>query len=129
MRAVVLIAVAVIAFGAFECASQTFVNVQEESERPEVARKIQKYLADNFGMEGYKTSWYDNIAGVSVRGDTVKVRTDLSSKEEKASRICGAVSGFVFSNGNRSLGLTNVQVYGSDGQILINRRGLGERCS
>jgi hypothetical protein len=129
MKSFVLIVMVVVAVSALECFSQPIVSVQEESERPEVAKKIQHYLADNFGMKGYKTSWYDNILRLSVRGATVIVKTNLSLKEEKAGRICGAVSGFVFSNENRSLGLENVQVYSSDGQILINRRGLGESCS
>ena len=129
MKALALTVAIMIASGTFDCLGSAFAKAQEESERPEVAKKIQQYLANNFGMKGYKTSWYDNIVGVTLRGETVIVRTNLDSKEEKASRICGAVSGFVFSNENRSLSLKNVQVYGSDGQLLINRRGLSERCS
>lgn len=129
MKKLVMLAVVIIAFGLCERTSQAFIGISQEVENPDVAKKIEKYLASNFGIRGYETSWYYNIIGVSVRGNTVSVKTNLASDESKASNICGAVSGFVFSNENRYLGLTNVQIYGKDGQVLINRRGLGERCA
>ena len=97
------------------------------AENPAVARKIETYLTD-FGMPGTETSWYKNITGVSVRGNTVHVRTNLFSSSRKVSDICAAVSGYVFSNHNRSDGLDNVQVLGQNGQVLVNRRGVGGRC-
>lgn len=103
-------------------------DIGSSAKNSTVAKEIEKNLADNFGMSGYETSWYRNIIGVSVRGNIVEVRTNLSSKNEKADNICGAVSGFVFSNENRSYGLNNVKVLGENGQILINRRGVNERC-
>jgi len=124
-----MLAVVIVAFGICERAGQAFIGISQEAENPDLAKRIEKYLANNFGMRGYETSWYYNIIGVSVRGNTVSVKTNLASDESKASNICGAVSGFVFSNENRYLGLTNVQIYGKDGQVLINRRGLGERCA
>ncbi|HEV3469089.1 MAG TPA: hypothetical protein VG148_07190 [Pyrinomonadaceae bacterium] len=124
-----MLAVVIIAFGICQRTGQAFTGISQETDNPEVAKRIEKYLASNFGMRGYETSWYYNIIGVSVRGNTVSVKTTLAPDESKASNICGAVSGFAFSNENRYLGLTNVQVYGKDGQLLINRRGLGERCA
>ena len=129
MKKLVMLAVVIIAFGVCAPTGRAFIGIPQETENPEVAKRIVKYLADNFGVRGYETSWYYNILGVSVRGNTVSVRTNLDSDEDKASKICGSVSGFVFSNENRYLGLTNVQIYGKDGQVLINRRGLGERCA
>ncbi len=108
------------------CSSSTDMA---EAENPAVAREIEKYLADDFGMPGYQTSWYRNIIGVSVRGSTVDVVTNLAAKGQQAENICGAVSGFVFSNQNRPLGLNNVRVIGQNGQVLINRRGVSERCA
>ena len=99
-----------------------------EPESPAAAKAIQDYLTD-FGVPGTETSWYNNIIGVSVRGNTVEVRTNLASNNQKAGDICAAVSGFVFSNQNRSYGLSNVQVLGQSGQIFINRRGVSARCS
>ena len=97
------------------------------AENPALAKKIETYLTD-FGMPGTETSWYKNIIGISVRGNTVQVKTNLSSNDRKAGDICAAVSGYVFSNQNRSDGLNTVQVLGQSGQILINRSGVSGRC-
>jgi hypothetical protein len=101
---------------------------KEEAERPEVARQIIKYLRENFGEPGYETSWYRNIRGVSVRGDTVFTRTDLETADVSAKRICGAVSGFVFDRTRSSLSLNRVQVIGQGDKVLIDRNGVGELC-
>jgi hypothetical protein len=101
----------------------------EGEARPEVTKQIKKYFRSNFGMKGYETTWYGNIRDVTVRGDLVMVHTDLSDNGSKARNICGAASGFVFSNENRSLGLSQVRVHGADGQALIHRKELSDPCS
>ena len=58
------------------------------AENPALAKKIETYLTD-FGMPGTETSWYKNIIGISVRGNTVQVKTNLSSNDRKAGDICG----------------------------------------
>lgn len=92
------------------------------------AHSIHKYLATNFGIPELMTSWYPNILGVSIKGDTVIVQTSLSSADEKAGHICGGTSGYVFSNENSSSGLQNVQIVGVNGDVLIDRRGIGDTC-
>ena len=94
----------------------------------DVVKAIEKYLSENFGVPGYETSWYYNIKGVKIQGSTVIGETDLSPFGMKASNICSAVSGFVFSRENRELSLQNVEVRDSEGRVLIKRRGLGGRC-
>lgn len=93
------------------------------------AKAIQKYLADNFGMPGYKTSWYDSIKGIMVQGNTVIAQTNLAAAGVTASGVCSAVSGYVFSNENRGLGLENVEVRGTKGTALIKRLGVWGKCS
>lgn len=100
----------------------------EESARPDVAKQITKYLRENFGEKGYETSWYHDIKGVSVRGDTVLTRTDLTEADEDARHICGAVSFFVFDRTHSSLNLNRVQIVGQDDKVLIDRNGIGEPC-
>lgn len=92
------------------------------------AKAIQKYLSDNFGVPGYNTSWYDSIKGIIVQGSTVIAETTLVAVDAKASGICSGVSGYVFSNENRGLGLQNVEVRGSKGAVLIKRIGLRGKC-
>lgn len=192
-------------------------------------QSIKKYLANNFGIPELMASWYPNILGVSIKGDTVIVQTNLSSAEEKiekdlnslrkdyhkneidrikevekakldsfersksdiewllqhnkisiqeayeeqlalieqvkkakldsideqikaeeklkenyaiqpatgalstliasAEHICGGTSGYVFSNENPSAGLQNIQIVGANGEVLIDRRGIGDTCS
>ena len=133
-NSVALVVALVSTFGFFGCtdtnsSSETSTKTVSQTENPAAARQIKTYLAENFGMTGYKTSWYDNISDVTVAGDTVTVKTNLPSKNENAGRICGGVSSFVFSNENRSLGLSVVKVLSQSGSILINRRGIGEQCS
>jgi hypothetical protein len=93
------------------------------------AKAIQKYLADNFGMPGYKTSWFDSIKGILVQGHTVVAETNLPGANAKASGVCSGVSGYVFANENRGLGLENVEVRGPKGAVLIKRVGLRGKCS
>lgn len=93
------------------------------------AKSIQKYLSDNFGAPSYKTSWFDNIKGISVQGSTVIAETTLSSADAKASGICRGVSSYIFSKENSDLGLENVEVRGPKGKVLIKRVGLSGKCS
>jgi hypothetical protein len=98
-------------------------------DNPAQAQAIQKHLTDNFGSSGLTTSWFPHIGAVSVKGNTVIVQTDLPSAAEAARGICSGTSSYVFSNENSSAGLENVQVLGANGEVLINRRGIGDSCS
>ena len=93
------------------------------------AKAIQKYLSDNFGVPGYKTTWYDSIKGITVQGNTVIVDTNLTAVNAKASGVCSGVSGYVFSNENRGLGLQNIEVRGPKSAVLIKRLGVRGKCS
>lgn len=97
-------------------------------DNPAQAQAIQQHLTENFGAS-ITTSWYPHIGAVSVKGNTVIVQTDLSSAAEAARGVCAGTSSFVFSNENSSAGLENVQVVGANGEVLINRRGIGDSCS
>ena len=133
MKTLILVAVAVITLGILDRPSQSSTQSSEEQEKPEIAKRVGKYLDDNFTEKsgGFVPTWYKNIIGVSVRGKTVIAKTDLSSTLENdhaAEGVCKGVSWFVFGIENRSLDLNNVQVHGRDGQVLINRKGIGEQC-
>ncbi len=101
---------------------------QTDADRSDVASDIRQYLEDNFGIAEFKANWHDNIVNVSVKGDTVRVTTKSSRRDQKAERACMGVSGFVFDNTNKDLGLENIQVYGKGSNLLLERRGIGERC-
>lgn len=100
---------------------------KNEPERTDVVKQIKKYLHENFGWKGDETPWYHDIKGVSVRGDTVFTRTDLTDADEDARHICGAVSGFVFDR-TRDSGLNHVQIIGQGDKVLIDRNGLAQPC-
>jgi hypothetical protein len=93
-----------------------------------IANEISQYLSSSFGMPGYETSWYPNIKQIFVEQQTVVARTDLSAADTRAQGICFAVSGFVWDNTNRHLGLTNVRVIGIGNTTLIERIGFSDRC-
>jgi len=89
---------------------------------------IRQYLADIFGVPGFKTSWYDNIIGVEVAGDTVTVKTNLSRGDEKIIYLCGVISGFIYSHLNLQLGISKVRILGSSGEVLVFRGSVLEDC-
>jgi hypothetical protein len=92
------------------------------------SKAIRQYLADIFGVPGFKTSWYDNIINVEVTGDTATIKTNLSSGDEKIIIVCGVVSGFVYSHLNVQLGIRKVKILGSSGEVLVFRRTLLDDC-
>jgi hypothetical protein len=114
-------------FSLLACERSRVPPVSDHKEDPIAAQAIEDYLQD-FGVPGTETSWYQNIRSISVRGDTVYVKTDLSSPDRKSSDICAAVSAFVFSKQSNSYQLTNVQVHDGSGIILIHHRGIGGKC-
>jgi hypothetical protein len=103
-----------------------------ETENRQLSEAISKYMKENFGHAGMETSWYSNIVSITVQGRTVAVSTKISRqgkvKKEAAMGICGAVSGYVFSNGNRDLGIEHIQILGIDRGVVVRRRGLTDRC-
>jgi hypothetical protein len=92
------------------------------------SQAIRQYLVDIFGVPDFKTSWYDNIIDVEVTGDTVTIKTNLSSGDEKLIKVCGVVSGFVYSHLNAQLNIRKVKILGSSGEILVFRRGVLDDC-
>lgn len=74
------------------------------------------------------TSWIDSIQGVDHFGSALSVRTNLypdADADEAASKICSAVSSYEFTE----LGeFTGVRVTASNGERLIFRMSLGDRC-
>ena len=92
------------------------------------AEAIRQYLADIFGVTGFKTSWYDNIMDVEVTGDTATIKTNLSGGDEKIISVCGVVSGFIYSHLNVKLGIKKVKILGRSGKVLVFRRSVLEDC-
>jgi hypothetical protein len=102
-------------------------STQSTAEDQRIQQALATYLEQNFGMPGYETSWYGSILRVEIAGDTAIAHTNLAVAGEPASGICGAVSGYVFSNQNRALGISNVRVIGTQGP-LIQRSGVRDSC-
>ena len=106
------------------------IRLAESTSKTDDARSqaIRQYLADIFGVPDFKTSWYDNIIDVEVTADTATIKTNLSSGDEKLINLCGVVSGFVYSHLNAQLGIRNVKILGSSGEVLVFRRGVLDDC-
>lgn len=106
------------------------IRLAESTSMTDGARSqaIRQYLADIFGVPDFKTSWYDNIIDVEVTADTATIKTNLSSGDEKLINLCGVVSGFVYSHLNAQLGIRNVKILGSSGEVLVFRRGVLDDC-
>ena len=105
-------------------------RLAEGTSRTDVSRSqaIRQYLADIFGIPGFKTSWYDNIIDVEVTGDTATIKTNLSSGDEKIIKVCGVVSGFIYSHLNVQLGIRKVKILGNSGEVLVFRRSVLDDC-
>ena len=103
-----------------------------ETKDQQQADALRKYLKENFGQPAMQTSWYPQIAGLAVEGKKVAVNTKLksgsASAREPAESICVAVSGYAFSNQNRAQGLEHIQILGADGVVIVNRRGVSDKC-
>ncbi len=111
--------------------------------KEEIESLLGDYLALNWGggapSWGAKPAvpeivapWYRYIVGFEVKqGQEIWVSTSLtkgSAAISAAQAICSAVSGFVYSNDHADLGLSGVRVAARDGQRLVWRRSLSERC-
>ena len=78
---------------------------------------LSKHMTEGFGMPGYETTWYGNIVTVQIEGRAAVAHTDLDRPDQKARNICSAVSGFVFSNNNRRLGLSSARCWEQRGGV------------
>lgn len=105
------------------------VKQTSQAENRARANEIKSYLAEGFGTPPIKASWYDDISGITVDGQTVFVQTKLSQTNAKAENICSGVSSFVFSNEGRKQQLDSVQVLSQSGNSLIYRKGINNKCS
>jgi hypothetical protein len=96
----------------------------------EIAKQIHQALIDSFGSDpAYKPPWYDSIQSVEVKGDTVLIRTSLTTDTESARRICMGTSGELFAN-NSAIpgGIENILILAEDGSTLVDRIGFSDRC-
>lgn len=112
--------------------SAATATVPTPSDSSNRAQVVTDYLKTNFGMPGYETSWFKLMREVQTQGDTVTVSTDIfpdAEGKQFASGICSAVSGLIYAKGNEHLGLSQIVVRAKDGQVLIRRTGMGDRCS
>ena len=78
-------------------------------------------------MPGYETSWYPRIRSVTVEDSTLVIGTDLTSRNDAASEVCGGGSNYVFAN-DADPSLTSLEVRGPGGQVLIHRRAVSDSC-
>ena len=92
------------------------------------SKAIRHYLAEIFGVPGFKTSWYDNIIDVEVSGDTATIKTNLFGGDDRIITVCGVVSGFIYSNLNVQLGIRKVKILGRSGEVLVSRRSVMDDC-
>jgi hypothetical protein len=92
------------------------------------AESIKRYLADIFGVPGFKASWYDNITDVEVASDTATIKTNLSVGDEKIIALCGVISGFIYSQLNVQLGIRKLKIIGSSGKVLVFRKSVMDDC-
>jgi hypothetical protein len=92
------------------------------------AEAIRRYLADIFGVPGFKASWYDNITGVEVASDTATIKTNLSVGDEKIIALCGVISGFIYSQLNVQLSIRKIKIIGSSGKVLVFRKSVMDDC-
>ena len=106
------------------------IRLTESTARTDDSRSqaIRQYLADIFGVPDFKTSWYDNIIDVEVADDTAIIKTNLSSGDEKLIKVCGVVSGFIYSQLNAQLNIKKVKILGSSGEVLVFRRDVLDDC-
>jgi hypothetical protein len=108
------------------------VGYAAETENKQQSEALRKYMKENFGYAGMETSWYRQIISLSVQGKRAVVSTRINRKggagKEAAKGICSAVSGYVFANQNRGLGIEHIQVLGTDGGVVVSRLRLGDRC-
>ncbi|OPH61831.1 hypothetical protein BC351_00905 [Paenibacillus ferrarius] len=79
--------------------SPTPQKVDNSGKENEFKVALKKYVDENFGIEGYKTSWYDSIMDYKVNiGDSetaVTVIVKSSTDPKKASNFNSLVLGFV----------------------------------
>ncbi len=95
------------------------------------AEAIAKYLFEGFGTPGYKTSWYDSIGEITVSGDMAIAKTPMPpgpGSKAQATKVCSAVSGFVYDRTKAKFGLRGVQVLANDGSVLIDRQNINQPC-
>jgi len=67
---------------------------RDPAEATALAAEIQRHLAENFGMPSYETSWYSDIKSVTVEDSTLVIGTDLTSRTDAASNVCGGGSNY-----------------------------------
>lgn len=85
----------------------------------------------NFCMPGYAVSWCKYVKRLDIKGTTLTARTTLRypvQASQAASKICSALSGYVFTN-TGSYGLKSVRVTTLSGRNLIWRPNLAAPCS
>ena len=100
---------------------------RDPAEAASLAAAIQQQLAENFGMPGYETSWYSHIKTVTVEDSTLVIGTDLTSRTDAASSVCGGGSNWVFTT-YADPRLTSLEVRGPSGQVLIHRGAVSDSC-
>lgn len=98
----------------------------------DVAKIIKKDMDKNFGFKGTEPEWYFAIKKLEVEGDTLKVHTNMLKNpifDEIITQTCGAASTYVFREDHPEWGLSRLDVYGSDGTVLVWRNRISDSCS
>lgn len=84
--------------------------------------KLKKDVQENFEA----TSWYRHIIKISVRDNNIEVLTDLTTADESARRICGAISGLYYAYDNSTQN-EDLKLFGQNG-LLLERDGISSQC-
>lgn len=112
-------------FGNKEAPTKTtyISNTAPEPENTALTNRLKQDILDDFGM----TKRYVHLKGISVRGDTVEVKTDLPSFNEIASQLCGDASVLFYGYSGVTQNETII-VYGNKNNVLFRRNGIKQQC-
>jgi len=108
--------------------SNTAKPVVAQLSESDAIKSINKQLADNYGLPGATTTWYNNIKSIDVKNHVAYARTDLKQGDAKIAKICGAIYSWHTLAGPSSP-LSKIQIYGLDGAQLFDTSKANGSCS
>ncbi|GMX64519.1 hypothetical protein Elgi_37880 [Paenibacillus elgii] len=113
---------------------QKSATVQSQEQQPKVDNSkkekdfkdaLKKYVDENFGMSGLKTSWYDLIKDykvtISEKETVVSVIVSSTTDTSKATNITSTVLGFVNDNTQKEFKAHKVIIITEDNKTLSDK--------
>ncbi len=92
--------------------------------KPVTAQEAVQFVFNNYGTQPF----YRNIKAINIYGATARATTDLSAKDERLLRVCGALSEFVFFN-REIKSLQKVEVFDAKGNLVVERVKYQDPCA